>query len=233
MAGTGAPNFRLRNTFHVRSRRDRDQEEQPSPSELEDKITSAEDRVSPWINPEGLGVSGISSVSGLSPGAIGVGPLLFSPDASTPLEANEPEGAIPSAALWAMKDRMHSHRLLDPRERERINCCLVTGDSAIYVIDDGRDHCMISRLVGRSPDGCVYCLAARISLYRYEQLRDGVVALAEAFSDAHDMCLCGVFEDERASNVILVQHYKRADSIPNEYLPPAPFLDFSDAQMDD
>jgi hypothetical protein len=47
------------------------------------------------------------------------------------------------------------------------------------------------------------------------------------------MCLCGVFEDERASNVILVQHYKRADSIPNEYLPPAPFLDFSDAQMDD
>jgi hypothetical protein len=217
----------------VGSRRDKDQEGQSSPSELEDRITSAEDRVPPWINPEESGVSGISSVSGLSPGAIGVSPLIFSPDASTPLETNEPEGAIPSTALWAMKDRMHSHRLLEVAEPGSVNCCLGTGDWAIYVIDDGRDHCMISRLVGRSPDGCVYCLAARISIYRYEQLRDGEVALAEAFSDAHDICLCGVFEDELASNVILVEHYKHADSIPDEYLPPAPFLDFSDTQMDE
>ena len=233
VVGAGAPNFRLRNTLHVGPRRDKDQERQPSPSEFEDWVTSAEDRVPPWIDPEGSGTAGISSVSGLSPGAIGVSPLIFSPDTSTPWDANEPEEAIPSTALWAMKDRMHSHQRLDVAEPGSVNCRLGDGDSAIYMIDDGRDHCMISRLVGHSPDGCVYCLAARISIYRYVQLRDGEVELAEAFSDAHDICLCGVFEDELASNVILVEHYKRADSIPDEYLPPAPFLDFSDTHMDE
>jgi len=175
----------------------------------------------------------ISSVSGLSAGAIGVSPLLFDPLDSTPLEARERRETIPSAPLWAMRDQMRSHRLLEPGEPGRVNCRLGTDDSTLYFVDDGYEHCMVSRLVGRSPDGCEYCLVARTSLYRYEQLRDGEVALAESFSDAHDICLCGVFADERASNVILIRHYRRADSVPTDYLPPSPFIEFSDPQMDE
>jgi hypothetical protein len=51
---------------------------------------------------------GIGSVSGASGGGIGISPLLFEPSKSTPLEQDEPEPTIPSAALWAMEDRRHS-----------------------------------------------------------------------------------------------------------------------------
>jgi hypothetical protein len=87
---------------------------------------------------------------------------------------------------------------------------------------------MVGRLVGETPDGCTYCLVARISLYRYEQLADGDVPLTEAFSDARDVSLCGVFEKEHGpSNVFLVQHYKNVDGVAPDYLPPSPFLEFT------
>lgn len=140
------------------------------------------------------------------------------------------EDEIPPAPLWAMRTRMHSLRRLEPGDEDRIHRRLGSGDEAVYVIDDGPDHCMVGRRVGHDPDGCVYCLVARISLDRYADLVDGDVDLSEAFSDARDISLCGVFEAEQtASNVILVQHYRRPRDVPDEYLPPSPFIEFTDS----
>jgi hypothetical protein len=140
------------------------------------------------------------------------------------------EDEIPPAPLWAMRTRMHSLRRLEPGDEDRIRRRLGSGDEAVYVIDDGPDHCMVGRRVGHDPDGCVYCLVARISLDRYADLVDGDVDLSEAFSDARDISLCGVFEaEETASNVILVQHYRRPRDVPDEYLPPSPFIEFTDS----
>jgi hypothetical protein len=187
----------------------------------------------PAVDPETMGASGISSVSGLSPGAIGISPIMFDPVRSTPLDTGESAAPIPAAALWAMKDRMHSHRLLDPEDPGSVNCALGTDDSALYFIDDGRDHCMMSRLVGRSRDGIEYCLVGRIALYRYEQLLNEEIVPADAFSDASDISLCGVFQDDAASNVILVEHYRAADAVPRDYLPPSLHIEFSAPEEDE
>jgi hypothetical protein len=128
---------------------------------------------------------------------------------------------------------MHYHRLFEPGEPGYVRGSLGKADSALYFTDDGPDHCMASRRVGRSPDGSEYCLVARISLFRYQELRDREVAVDDAFSDARDICLCGVFEDESASDVIVVQHYRHVADIPDEYLPPAPFIEFSDPPASD
>lgn len=172
--------------------------------------------------------TGISSVSGVSPGAIGISPLLSRSPTSTPLETDETPGDIPRAALWAMRDRMHSLRIVDHDPSVQTRDRLGTGPSALFVIEDEHEHCMICRLVGGSPDGCVYCLVARVTLYHYEQLAQGDVALTEAYSDARDICLCAVYEDDRTSNVVVVEHYRRPRSIPQEYLPPAPFIEFAE-----
>jgi hypothetical protein len=141
----------------------------------------------------------------------------------------EGEDDIPPAPLWAMRTRMHSLRHLDPGEEGRIRRRLGADDDAVYVIDDGPDHCMVGRRVGEAPDGCVYCLVARISLEEYADVVAGVVALTEVFSDARDISLCGVFEqDEASSNVFLVQHYRRPRDVPADYLPSSPFLEFTD-----
>ncbi|MGD0321725.1 MAG: hypothetical protein ABSC00_09025 [Acidimicrobiales bacterium] len=169
---------------------------------------------------------GISSVSGTSPGAIGISPLLFEPE---PVEEGDSEETIPSALLLALKDRMHSRRSCKPGEPGYVHRRLGVADQAIFLIDDGKDHCMVGRLVGETPDGCAYCLVARVSVYRCEQLADGDVPLTDAFSDAHDLSLCGVFEEEQGfSNVLLVQHYRSVDGVPPDYLPPSPFLEFTD-----
>jgi hypothetical protein len=88
---------------------------------------------------------------------------------------------------------------------------------------------MVGRRVGQAPDGCTYCLVARISIYRYLDLANADVLLEEAFSEARDLSLCAVFADEHgASNIVPIQHYKKVGDIPVEYLPPSPFLDFTD-----
>jgi hypothetical protein len=179
------------------------------------------------------GASGIAAVSGLSPGGMGIGPVVSDPATSTPLEEGEPEDAIPPAPLWAMKDRMHSRRSYEPDDPGSINGRVGDEDAAIYFIDDGPEHCMMGRRVGRSSDGCVYCLVGRNSVFAYEQLRDAEIEVSDAFSDARDIALCGVFEDQGASNVMVVQTYRHASSIPAEYLPPNPFIEFTDAQGDD
>jgi hypothetical protein len=84
---------------------------------------------------------------------------------------------------------------------------------------------MVGRLVGSSSDGCEYCLVARISSYRCEELLNAVIAVDEAFSEARDICLCCVFR--------VVEHYRHAADIPREYLPPSPFIEFTDAPISD
>lgn len=152
----------------------------------------------------------------------------------TPDGATDGEDEIPAALLWAMRTRMHSRRHLEPGEDGHILRCLGTGDDALYVIDDGIDHCMVGRLVGHASDGCTYCLVARISLGQYADLEEGDLAGADVFSDARDISLCGVFAAEQAaSNVILVQHYTHPGDVPVDYLPPSPFIEFTDDSESD
>lgn len=180
------------------------------------------------------GTTGISSVSGLSPGGVGISPLLFEPAEPGAIEQAASDDAIPPAPLLAMKDRMHSRRLYQLDEPGHVQRRLGVADDAVYFIDDGRDHCMIGRRVGQAPDGSTYCLVARISIYQYEDLARGDVPLEEAFSEARDVSLCAVFAEEHGvSNVVPVQHYRSVDDIPVEYLPPGPFIEFTDEQMPD
>ena len=169
--------------------------------------------------------SGIASVSDASGGAVGISPLLFTPEESTPPGHDGVDPEIPAVARWAMEDRRHSSRNVDPDDT--IECRLGTGDATVYVIDDGPDHCMISRLVGEDEDGCVYCLVARIASDRFAELRDGAAALEDAFAGAHDIALSSVFESPDVSNVVLVEHYPRVRDVPPEYLPPSPFIPFT------
>ena len=183
----------------------------------------------PANTPPPIVPGGIASVSGASGGAVGISPLLFDPATSTPLDDDtEPEPAIPRVVLWAMEDRRHSSWRPDSEEDGEIRCRLGSGDRAIFVTDDGRDHCMIGRLVGHDVDGCVYCLVARITLDRFKDLRDGNAPLEQAFAGARDISLSAVFESDSASNVVDVQHYRRAQDVPADYLPPTPFLEFTD-----
>ena len=170
----------------------------------------------------------ISSVSDLSEAGIGISPVLFEPDKSTPLEPDSPDATIPAAALWAMEDRKHGSILSGVDEDETIRCRLGEGDLTLYVMDDGRSHCMICRVVGEDDDSCIYCLVARIGLDQFGQLRDQQTPLDDAFVDARDISLSAVFESETASNVVPVQHYRRLVDVPVEYLPGHPFLHFTD-----
>lgn len=197
--------------------------------EHESKPTGQE-QAPPVISPEGLGAWPISSVSGLSPSAIGVFPLPVDSAVSTPLDSDAPaEGTIPLPLFWAMKDRKHHHRLFEQTDAGYVRSGLGHDDSALYFVDDGLDHCMVGRLVGHSSDGCEYCLVGRILSYRYDELRIGDRPVAEAFSDARDISLCCVFKENRTSDVMVVQHYSHESDVPAEYLPPSPFIEFTDA----
>lgn len=147
-----------------------------------------------------------------------------------PVGSGDPgDDEIPAAPLWAMTNRMHTRRRAEEGEEGYIFSRLGRGDETLYVIDDGADHAMVGRRVGRAPDGCVYCLVARIPLERYGDLVSGDLVLAEAFTGARDISLCGVFEGgPTASNVFVVQHYRRPRDVPPDYLPPSPFLEFTD-----
>lgn len=151
------------------------------------------------------------------------------PPESTPLEEDEPEGTIPPAPLWAMKNRRHFFELGSHGDAERIRTGLGLGDGTVYFMDDGRSHCMIGRRVGSSPDGPVYCLVGRVSLDTYEQIVNGEEAVAGVFEDAKDIALCSVYEEEAmSSEVILVQHYRHFADVPTDYLPLSPFITFED-----
>jgi hypothetical protein len=139
------------------------------------------------------------------------------------------EGGIPAGPLAAMRTRLHSNRHLRPGEEGRIRATLGSDDETVSVIDDGPDHCMIARRVGQATDGCLYCLVARIAREEYADVVAGDLGPTDLFSDARDISLCGVAEDDGdVTNVFLVQHYRRSRDVPPDYLPGSPFLQFTD-----
>lgn len=162
------------------------------------------------------------------PGTEGLAFPVTAPEDATPLEEDEPEGVIPPSPLWAMKERRHEqllHRFGHPhRIRQRVG----EGDAAVYAIDDGTRHCMIGRRVGTTGDGCVYSLIARVPLATYESLADGTIDGRQAFLSAAEAGLSGTVEDPGVANVFDVDYYQHADEIPEEYLPPGPFIEFAE-----
>ncbi|HXQ75915.1 MAG TPA: hypothetical protein VN791_05410 [Acidimicrobiales bacterium] len=139
---------------------------------------------------------------------------------------------IPRVVLAAIKDRMHARRLSPPDDPGHLQVSLGTADDDVHVVDDGTEHCTIGRPVGYAPDGCVYVLVGRISRYGYELLRDGDVEPARAFDEARDMTLCGVYEvDGIVENIALIRRFRHVDDVPADYLPPAPFLEFSEENV--
>jgi hypothetical protein len=147
---------------------------------------------------------------------------------STPLDADEPEGTVPPAPLWAMKDRRHHMGQAAVGDPIRLREALGAEDGTVYFIDDGPDHCMVGRRVGKDSDGLVYCLVGRIKREDYGAIANSIEPLHEVFSHAHDIELCGVFEDQGFSEVNPIEHYRNAGDIPDEYLPERPFIEFTD-----
>jgi len=146
---------------------------------------------------------------------------------STPLETDEPEGGdIPAPVLWALK--LHRHAQIIPHAH--IREAFGTGDSAVYVIDDGHSHAALGRAVGVSPDGAEYVLAGRISLGDYERLREGRTNPVDAFNDAKELTLYGVDVEEGtlSSNLFEVSYYDSAADVPKEYLPPSKYRHFKE-----
>jgi hypothetical protein len=149
---------------------------------------------------------------------------VFVPKASTPLHEDMTDVPIPTFALWSMKYLRHAH--LFGRADADIREVFGQGEHAIYVLDDDRKHCLVSREVGRSPDGCIYCLVAQIPIATYDELVDGAPP-DSAFADARSFTLCTVFEaQDGVSNVAVSERYKELADVPPEYLPPNPPLRF-------
>jgi len=153
-------------------------------------------------------------------------------DISTALEEDEPEGNIPPNPLWAMKDRRHVQwHLLPSHERhERIRLSVGSGDELLYVIDDGRSHVMVGRVVGTSPSGCAYSLIGRLSYEDYERLQRHEAALSKSFDSATEIVLCGVVSEQGtlSSNVFDVARYDSVADVPTEYRPGAPVQQLSE-----
>jgi hypothetical protein len=147
---------------------------------------------------------------------------------ATPLEEDEPEAVIPPSPLWAMKERRHEqwpHLFGHP---DRIRARVGAGDATVYVIDDGKRHCMIGRAVGATADGCVYNLVARITRETYDALASGSIDARQAFLASSDAGLSGTADAPGVSNIFDVDFYRHADEIPVEYLPPAAFIQFAE-----
>lgn len=197
-------------------------------------MTDDEDHIDPEGDPDFIAIDGPSQpmtpgAGSAWAGAIGAPPPVLKPSKATSLEEDDDGSAIPHAALWSMKYHRHFH--LFDRTDEHIRGRFGTGDHAFYVIDDGRKHCMISRIVGASPDGTTYCLVARITIDSYERLTNEATTRDGVFADAHEFAVCGVFEPEvedAPANVTVAEEYAAIGDVPPEYLGPHPFIEFSD-----
>jgi hypothetical protein len=167
-------------------------------------------------------------LAGVAPGGFGISPLMREPERSTPLDSAYGEVLIPTSPLWAMKYLRHG-RLGSSNDggldQIRWNSGPDDQDAEIYVIDDGNDHCMVSRLVGASPDGCTYCLVARVKRLDFEDVRSGRTKARDLFSQGKEFTLCGVVEGT-ISNVVRVAGYRKYRDVPADYLPPAGLIEF-------
>jgi hypothetical protein len=156
----------------------------------------------------------------------GAGPAIpFATKTSTPLDDGTAHGDFPTPLLWAMKEHRRIHLDLhhDPHA-ERLG----VGDSTVWVIDTEHGHCTIGRLVGKAPDGTVYCLVGTIKGETYAGRVADPSSVVSIFSEAHHLVLCGVYESG-VSNVMDIRLYKNADEVPAEFMPPHPFADFPDS----
>jgi hypothetical protein len=167
-------------------------------------------------------------LAGVAPGGFGLTPLMREPERSTPLASAHGDEHIPTSALWAMKYLGHgrigsSHD--DGLDQIRWASGPDDPDAEIYVIDDGDGHCMVSRLVGLSPDGCTYCLVARVKRLDFEDVRSGRAEVLDLFSRGKQFTLCGVVEGA-ISNVVRVAGYRRYKDVPANYLPPTALIEF-------
>jgi hypothetical protein len=193
-----------------------------------DEITDERDDPD-FISEEGADTSAPigPAFSQLGRWAMGSPTPVFVPKTSTPFEEDDDGGAVLRPALWAMKYRRHGHLL--NRAEVVIRECDGAGDHAVYIIDDGRKHCTISRKVGASPDGCAYFLVARITASSYERLVDDASRMDDIFAVADELCLCAVFEaEESVSNVSVVEEYATIEEVPPEYLSPSPAVEFTE-----
>jgi hypothetical protein len=174
--------------------------------------------------PLGLGAG---ALGGALPGLRGTPTPVFVPKTSTPLETDDSDGTMPTFAEWTMKYLQHGH--LFSKAESVIRESYGDGDHVVYVMDDGRKHCLVSRLVGTSSEGCVYPLVGRITIESYERLVDDHTLTDGIFEEAEDLCLCAVFEAREAvSNVSVVRSFASVDEVPPEYLRPGPALKFTD-----
>jgi hypothetical protein len=195
-------------------------------------VTDDEDLYDPDSDPDFISSDGPrepSAGSWLPPtGLHGAPSPVFVPTKSLSLE-EDGESDIPHAALWSMKYHRHVHLFdrTDVQIRQRFG----TGDHAIYIIDDGRNHCLVGRIVGGGSDGCTYCLVARITIDSYERLVNEEAPIDDVFAGARDIALCAVFEaevEDAPSNVTLTDRYATIDDVPSEYLGPNGFIEFAD-----
>lgn len=153
------------------------------------------------------------------------GPLT-EPTLSTPLAEDEGESVIPEPLLWAMRDRQHN-LVTKPGDERWLKRTTGEGDYQLYASDDGPEHYMIGRIVGRAGDGCVYCLVGRVRTEEFDAVADGSVPLGQAFDAAHDIALCSVYEDG-VSNVVTVEEWGHVADVPADYLPGGPYITFTD-----
>jgi hypothetical protein len=157
------------------------------------------------------------------------GAPMSEPATSTPLAIGESEGSIPPGPLWAMKYLRHGQHgpLTGHDAPEELRLAVSTEDEILYVIDDGASHCMVARRVGSAPDGCLYCLVARVKIDDVQDVRDGWAPPSGLFALGRELTLCGVVEGS-VSNVVRVAAYRKYRDVPDEYLPPSPFIEFPD-----
>jgi hypothetical protein len=155
-----------------------------------------------------------------SAGWLGHPTPVFVPKQSTPLANECDDETLPRFAAWSMKYLQRTH--LFSRAEMEVRATFGEGLHTVYVMDDGRKHCLISRKVGSGTDGSTYCLVAQITVASYEALVDGA-STQETFSKATGFSLCSVFEaedDDAPSNVLVVETYRSVSDVPATYLPP-------------
>ena len=198
----------------------------PEPEVVYGIADAVEDRVP---HPQIPGRGGLfKSMLGAS-WAFNGGAPMSEPATSTPLAIGESEGSIPPGPLWAMKYLRHGQHgpLTGHDAPEALRLAVSAEDETVYVIDDGASHCMVARRVGSAPDGCLYCLVGRVKIDDVQDVRDGWAPLSGLFSLGRELTLCGVVEGS-VSNVVRVASFRKYRDVPDEYLPPSPFIEFPD-----
>lgn len=161
-----------------------------------------------------------------TPESVGSTNPISAPVDATPLEEDEPEGIIPPSPLWAMKDKRHEQWVMFGHA-DRLRKRFGTDDATVYVIDDGKHHCMIGRRVGATLDGCIYSLVARIDRVTYVSLEADAITAQDAFARSREPALVATAEGDGVSNLFDVDNYRHPDDIPVQYLPPHAFIEFA------